>query len=702
NCELPPLRTRILAQKFHSQGRALLVALRSGDCILANQHVGQTRIDVAVQDRLLVVTVLGETFDFLALNGHGALVLLHAVAVEDTNLDHRTVGAGRHAHGGVTDVRRLLTEDGAQELFFRRHRAFALRSDLADEDVTRLNFGADIDDAGFVQVAQGFFRDVRNVARDLFRSKLGVACHDLEFLDVDRGEDVIANDAFGQEDGVLVVVAVPRHERDEHVAAESQIAKIGRRTVSDDVTLLDPVTHADQRTLVDAGVLVRALELHQTIDVDARLRCINAFRGADNDTGRVHLVDDTGAACSNCCAGVTGHDRLHAGADERSLGANQRHRLTLHVRAHQSAVGVVVFEERDERGRNRNELLRRHVHQVHVFARRHHHFAAMTADDKLFLEAAILIEDRVCLSNVVLGLFHRGEIDDVLRDLVIHDLAVRRLDEAILVYAGKGRERVDQTDIRAFRRLNRADTSIVRRMHVADFEAGTLTRQTTRSKCRKTALVSDLRERVGLIHELRQLRGAEELANGGGSRLCIDQVLRHHRVDIDRGHTFLDRTLHAKQTNAVLVLHELAHRTHTAVAEIVDVVDLSLAVAQVKQRTDYGNHVFLAQNAHGVRAVEFQTHVHLHPPNGREIVALGIEEQRVEHRLRRIEGRRLTGAHDAIDVKQRILAALVLVGHKGVADVGADVNMVDIEEIDLVETRVEQNLERLLVNLVAG
>src|SRR5690606_36514754 len=107
-------------------------------------------------------------------------------------------------------------------------------------------------------------------------------------------------------------------------------------------------------------------------------------------------------------------------------------------------------------------------------------------------------------------------------------------------------------------------------------------------------------------------------------------------------------------------------------------------------------------NAHGVRAVEFQTHVHLHTANGREIVALGIEEQRVEHRLRRIKGRRLTGAHDAIDVKQRILAALVLVGHKGVADVGADVHMVDIEEIDLVETRVEQNLERLLVNLVAG
>ncbi len=50
------------------------------------------------------------------------------------------------------------------------------------------------------------------------------------------------DDALGQKDRVLEVVAVPRHERDEHVAAERQIAEIGRRTVSDDVALLDPMS----------------------------------------------------------------------------------------------------------------------------------------------------------------------------------------------------------------------------------------------------------------------------------------------------------------------------------------------------------------------------------------------------------------------------------------------------------------------------
>ena len=99
---------------------------------------------------------------------------------------------GRQAQRGVAHVGGLLAEDGAQQLLFRRHRALALRRDLADQDVARLHLGADIDDAGFVEVLQRLFRDVRDVAGDLLRPELGVARHDLELLDVDRGEDVVA------------------------------------------------------------------------------------------------------------------------------------------------------------------------------------------------------------------------------------------------------------------------------------------------------------------------------------------------------------------------------------------------------------------------------------------------------------------------------------------------------------------------------
>jgi hypothetical protein len=50
--------------------------------------------------------------------------------------------------------------------------------------------------------------------------------------------------------------------------------------------------------------------------------------------------------------------------DERGVGLEQRHRLALHVRAHERAVRVVVLEERDQRRRDRDELLRAHVDQA--------------------------------------------------------------------------------------------------------------------------------------------------------------------------------------------------------------------------------------------------------------------------------------------------------------------------------------------------
>ena len=83
------------------------------------------------------------------------------------------------------------------------------------------DLGADIDDAGLVEVLQRLFTDIRDVAGDFFLAQLGVAGHDLEFLDMDRGEDVVADDPLGDQDRVLEVVAVPGHEGDEHVLARA-------------------------------------------------------------------------------------------------------------------------------------------------------------------------------------------------------------------------------------------------------------------------------------------------------------------------------------------------------------------------------------------------------------------------------------------------------------------------------------------------
>ena len=97
------------------------------------------------------------------------------------------------------------------------------------------DFGTDVDDARFVEVLERLFRDVRNVAGDFLGPELGVAGHHFVFLDVDRGEDVLHGDLFAEQDRVFEVVAIPRHERDEHVPAEREIAQFGRGTIGNDV-----------------------------------------------------------------------------------------------------------------------------------------------------------------------------------------------------------------------------------------------------------------------------------------------------------------------------------------------------------------------------------------------------------------------------------------------------------------------------------
>jgi hypothetical protein len=77
------------------------------------------------------------------------------------------------------------------------------------------------------RLRERFLADVRDVAGDLLRPELGVAGGDLELLDVDRGEDVFLTMRLGDEDRVLEVVAAPRHEGDEHVAAQGQLAAVG-------------------------------------------------------------------------------------------------------------------------------------------------------------------------------------------------------------------------------------------------------------------------------------------------------------------------------------------------------------------------------------------------------------------------------------------------------------------------------------------
>ena len=138
-----------------------------------------------------------------------------------------------HLHRGVAHLARLLTEDRAEQPLLRGQLGLALGRDLADQDVAGGDLGADADDAALVEVGQHLVGDVGDVAGDLLGPELGVAGVDLVLLDVDRGEDVLLHQALAEDDRVLVVVALPRHERDEQVGAQRHLGLVGARTVGD-------------------------------------------------------------------------------------------------------------------------------------------------------------------------------------------------------------------------------------------------------------------------------------------------------------------------------------------------------------------------------------------------------------------------------------------------------------------------------------
>ena len=312
---------------------------------------------------------------------------------------------------------------------------------------------------------------------------------------------------------------------------------------------------------------------------------------------------------------------LHAGTDERCLGLKQRHSLPLHVRSHQRAVGVIVLKERNECRSNRNKLFRGNVNEVDISRQCEMVIAPRPAADQIFEQLAVLVHFSVGLSDRVVALIHCRHVDDFVGCMAIDHPAIRAFNEAVLVDAGKSSQRVDQTNIRAFRRFNRADTTVMGRMHVTDFKAGPLTCQTTRAKRRKATLVGNFRQRVGLIHELAELRRTEKFANRSSSRLRIDQIMRHDGVDIDRPHTLTNSALHTKQANAILVFHQFADRTDTPVAEVINIVDLALAVLQTNEDLDDRQDVFLAQHTNRIISREIQAGIHLYPANRAQVIA---------------------------------------------------------------------------------
>src|SRR6266540_3507287 len=183
---------------------------------------------------------------------------------------------------------------------------------------------------------------------------------------------------------------------------------------------------------------------------------------------------------------------------------------------------------------------------------------------------------------------------------------------------------------------------------------------------REAAPVRQPGQRVRLVHELRQLRRAEELLQRSHDRTDVDDRLRRNRVDVLRRHPLPDDALHAIEADPERLLDQLPDRAQTAVAEVLVLIELTAdriarehdrvgrevlrleidaeTVGHLDQPLDEREDDLGRQDAHVVRHLHLEPLIQLVAADLRQVVALRIEEQRLQQVARVVERRRLAGA----------------------------------------------------------
>src|SRR3954452_6126154 len=266
------------------------------------------------------------------------------------------------------------------------------------------------------------------------------------------------------------------------------------------------------------------------------------------------------------------------------------------------------------------------------------------------------IHGRVRLGDEEILFAIARQVIDLIGDASLVHLAVRRFDEPEFVDPGKGAHRADETDVWTFRGLDRANPSVVRRMDVANFETGAIARETAWPEGRETTLVGQLRERVGLIHELRELRAAKEIADDRAERFRVDQLLGRHAIDVDveQRHALFHETLRPRQADAALVGQQFAHCPDAAATEMIDIIQRAFAAAQVDQIFDRANKILVRNDALTEIDVDPEFLVDLVTTDSTEIVFLRIEKESFQERLCVRDGRRIARAQLPINVFERL------------------------------------------------
>ena len=124
----------------------------------------------------------------------------------------------------------------------------------------------------------------------------------------------------------------------------------------------------------------------------------------------VNRRDLAGLLGNQHSAGISRDPLLQTSGDQWRFRHQQRHGLALHVRPHQRAVGVVMFQERNQARGNRDQLLGRNIHVIHPRRFDVNEVAFAAAGNVVNQEIALVVNGRIGLGDDVGFLAVGGEV----------------------------------------------------------------------------------------------------------------------------------------------------------------------------------------------------------------------------------------------------------------------------------------------------
>ncbi len=269
----------------------------------------------------------------------------------------------RHLKRSITHLTCLLAENRTDKSLLRGKLGFALRRNLADQNIAGTDFRTDADNTVVVEILERIIADTRNISCNLFRSELGVSRLGLILLNMQRSIDIFLYKTLADKDSVLVVVAFPCHEADQRVLAKAELTVLRGRTVRNDLALFHMIAVVHGRLLVVAVALVASLKLDEMIFTLCPVVVVHT------DRGRINEFYCSGLLCNYAVARVLRCLRLKTSTDDRSFRSEKRNRLTLHVGTHQSTCRVIRLKERNKCGSDREDHSRRDIHEIECRSR---------------------------------------------------------------------------------------------------------------------------------------------------------------------------------------------------------------------------------------------------------------------------------------------------------------------------------------------